>query len=163
MQNERTTESIVRTTLKKQGYIYSNGFIIEEQQSNDPQIRRLLNKASKWETNKSGYPDFIVRKENNKDNLIIVIECKANLNQHISKGDKLQPKDYAIDGALHYGSYLSQEYDVIAIGVSGQTNKDIVMDAILLLQNSNTPIPISTCHIEKYNYYKKKRDEYKDG
>lgn len=119
----------------------------------------MLSNASKHNTNCPGYPDFIIREQNNKDNLLLIIECKANINQQISKGNKLQPIDYAIDGALHYGSYLTNEYDVIAIGASGQTQKDIVIDAIYLPKQTNECIPISTCTIEKYNYYLNKRKE----
>ena len=48
---------------------------------------------------------------------IVVLECKADPSKHESPGrDKYS--QYAVDGALLYASYLSKEYDVLAIGVS---------------------------------------------
>ena len=44
----------------------------------------------------------------------MVIECKADTKYHESQGkNKDQYKDYAVDGALLYGSYLSKEFNVI--------------------------------------------------
>ena len=53
----------------------------------------------------------------------MVIECKADTKYHESK-NKDQYKDYAVDGALLYGSYLSKVFNVIAIGISGE-NEDV--------------------------------------
>ena len=47
MANERKTENIVRDLLREQGYNDNENIIIEEQQSDNPRIDKLLNKASK--------------------------------------------------------------------------------------------------------------------
>jgi type I restriction-modification system DNA methylase subunit len=53
---------------------------------------------------------------------IIVVECKKTTAKHVS--EKLDcPKDYACDGALYYAKFMKEEYNVIALGVSG-TKKD---------------------------------------
>ncbi len=53
--------------------------------------------------------------------VIIVVECKASVTQHESQNRK-QYGSYAVDGVLLYASFLSKEYDVLAIAVSGDDN-----------------------------------------
>lgn len=86
--------------------------------------------ASKKQTRKSkGTPDFMVVK--NESNVIVVIECKGSSAKHSSFdnieefaihgfGTPEETEGYAVNGALWYASFLSDYYDVIAIGVSGQ-------------------------------------------
>ena len=116
MTNERITENIVRTHLHNDGLFKSKKIIIEEQSSVNPKIDKLLKNASK-SGNGKGYPEFIIQYKENTD-LIIIVECKADIIKHESK-NKDQYKDYAVDGVLLYASFLSKEYDVIAIAVSG--------------------------------------------
>lgn len=90
----------------------------------------IFSKASKKQTLKSkGTPDYIVTKENS--NIIIVIECKGNTNNHsihsnpndyknFGYGTSEETEAYAINGALWYATFLNDKYDVVAIGVSGQ-------------------------------------------
>ena len=54
MSNERITEDIVRKLLKESKYTFDRGFIVEEQISVDPTIRRLLSKASKYSSKQPG-------------------------------------------------------------------------------------------------------------
>ena len=131
MANERKTEKIIRQLLEKAGYT-EDIFNIEEQQSDNSRIRELLSEASKAETNNPGYPEFIItKKEPDGNNLLIVIECKADINKH-STLDYDNPKDYAVDGAIHYANYLYEDYNVLCIGASGQTKKELLIDAFLL-------------------------------
>jgi len=51
----------------------------------------------------------------------VVIECKAKPTRHAS-ATLDRDAEYAVDGALLYASFLSKEFDVLAIGVSGQSN-----------------------------------------
>jgi hypothetical protein len=55
---------------------------------------------------------------------LIVIECKYNTSDHQSKKNDDANK-YAVDGALHYAKFLSQEYEVIAIAASGHDNESL--------------------------------------
>ncbi|MGD2198751.1 HsdM family class I SAM-dependent methyltransferase [Lysinibacillus fusiformis] len=77
-----------------------------------------------------GKPEFII--VNKEANLAIVIECKpySKANNHMSKYLRdenilLKRSDvinkYAMDGALHYAKFLSKKFDVIAIGISGDS------------------------------------------
>ncbi|MDR3336414.1 MAG: SAM-dependent methyltransferase [Treponema sp.] len=62
-------------------------------------------------------PEYIIT-FNKQPKTIIVVECKKSVSKHIS--EKIdRPKDYAVDGALYYAKFLKDEYNVIAIGVSG--------------------------------------------
>lgn len=80
-----------------------------------------------------GKPEFIII--NNNSNLAIVIECKPEKKTSLLISSSLRDKKYlqirgdiigkyAVDGAVHYAKFLSKNYDVIAIGVSGLQNSD---------------------------------------
>ena len=117
--NEKITESIVRDKFTP---FVNQGFIIEEQQSQNPRIRKLLQSASKHGNGK-GYPEFIVQSEEDS-NFLLTVECKADIRFHQSKTLDQYSK-YAVDGALLYSSYLSKEFDVISLGVSGQNKNEL--------------------------------------
>ncbi len=134
MANERKTEDIVRKHFEKFSEI-----IIEEQASENSKINKLLNSASK-KGNGKGKPEFIISFPNNSD-LIIVIECKAKISKHESPArDKFS--EFAVDGALLYASYLSKDFDVIAIGVSGETKQQLRVSHYLQLKGERKPVSI---------------------
>jgi len=133
MANERKTENIVRELLRERLYYNSKDIIVEEQKSDNPRIAKLLKNASKKGAG-CGYPEFIISSRSNS-NFIIVIECKAELSKHQSKNlDKYS--DYAVDGALLYASFLSKEYDVLAIAVSGEKQNSIQISHFLRLKET---------------------------
>lgn len=160
MGNERITENIVRRHFSS----YSDECIIEEQKSSNPKIDKLLKNASK-KGGAKGYPEFIISIKNNLD-FIIVVECKANIVKHQSSTlDKYD--EYAVDGALLYASFLSKEYDVLAIGVSGQNLKELKVSHYLYLkgEKKHTPIfPNKLLDIESYitGYLKSPAKERQD-
>lgn len=94
-------------------------------------ITDVFAKASKKQTLKSkGTPDYMVLKE--QSNIIIIIECKGSIDNHSNLsnveeykthgyGAADETENYAINGALWYASFLSDNYDVVAIGISGQS------------------------------------------
>jgi len=115
--NERKTEAIVRGHFEK----FLEEIILEEQSSDNPKIKKLLSTASKNGLG-GGFPEFIIQYRNNPD-FIIVVECKADIAKHESPNrDKY--KDFSVDGALLYSSYLAKEFDVLSIAVSGETNSN---------------------------------------
>ena len=102
----------------------------------------IFAKASKKQSLKGkGTPDYIVTKDNS--DIIVVIECKGDERNHTKFSD---PKDYisygygtndetvnyAINGALWYASFLNDRYDVVAIGVSGQTKETCRVTSFVL-------------------------------
>lgn len=122
MKNERITESIVREYLGQYNYYDDNDIIIEEQKSQIEEVKKLLKGASKSGKGQ-GFPEFIISTPETPD-FIIIFECKADTRKHESPlRDK--PKDFAVDGVLHYAKKLSKSYNVIAIAVSGQTKSNL--------------------------------------
>ena len=122
--NERKTENLVRKHFSNamEGHKKNTDqyIWIEEQKSDKPNIAKLLKQASKSGTG-AVYPEFMITIDNSDQ--LIVVECKADVKKHRSNTLK-EYKDYAADGALLYSSYLSKEFDVIAIGVSGENEQE---------------------------------------
>ncbi|MDE2759322.1 MAG: hypothetical protein OXH90_03360 [Paracoccaceae bacterium] len=151
--NERKTENIVRNhlTKAKENYTRKTGYHvwIEEQQSDKPGIKKLLKKASKT-GNGPGYPEFIITFENN--NILLVIECKPDPNKLKSKFLD-QPKYYALDGAVHYSSYLSKEYDVISVGVAGQSELDLQVSTYFQVKNRLKSKPLDINKLLQFDDY----------
>lgn len=133
--NERKTESMVRN--------HFNGFlkdiILEEQSSDNPKIHKLLSTASKGGLG-SGFPEFIIQYKNNPD-LVIVIECKPDVTKHESKY-RNKYKAFAVDGVLLYSSYLSKEFDVLSIAVSGEVDSHKRISHFLQLKGDKKAVEI---------------------
>jgi len=128
MANERKTEKIVRSHFEK----FNDIIHIEEQASDNAKIDKLLKTASKKGSGK-GKPEFLITYNRNAD-LLIVIECKAETTKHESANrDKFS--EFAVDGALLYASYLSKDFDVLAIAVSGETKQQLRVSHFLHLKN----------------------------
>lgn len=122
----------------------NNNIIVYEQDSYkiNLELSNLLAHSSKcakntddnlWTDNSDfGKPEFTII--NTKENLVIVIECKVNISKnHISKKTKneniLEKRQSiisknAVEGALHYAKFLSENYNVIAIGITGDILED---------------------------------------
>ena len=96
-------------------------------------LKDVFKKASKKQTMRSkGTPDYVITLDN--ADIIVIIECKGAVEDHsifddvhdyISNGygGHGETEKYAINGALWYASFLRSDYDVVAIGVSGQTEQ----------------------------------------
>lgn len=134
MANERKTENLVRAHFQK-----FEAFKIDEQQSEQPKIKKLLQNASKQGAGR-GYPEFLIHHKKNS-NLLIVIECKADHLKHASAtGDKYS--EYSVDGVLLYASCLAKGFDVLAIAVSGETAKNLKVSHFLHLDGEKKAAPI---------------------
>ena len=131
--NEKITEGIVRDHFKKDAWF--DKVIWEEQKSSLPRVVKLLRNASKSGTGE-GKPEFYISFKKEHPNYIIIIECKAITKKHESK-DHSKHNEYAVDGALLYASYLSKEYDVLAIAVSGETKKELMVSHYFQLRGEN--------------------------
>lgn len=115
MANERVTEDYVRDHFKNDPLF--SAVKLDEQKASVAKARGCLANASKALTGKIGSPEFIISFPALPDD-IIVIECKADSKFHES-ADGENPATHAVDGALHYSAFLSKEYNVIAVAVSG--------------------------------------------
>jgi type I restriction enzyme M protein len=128
--NERITEDIVRDHFKKD--IWYERIHIEEQKSKIPRIDKLFKTASK-SGDGVGKPEFIITFKKENPDYIIIIECKYDVTKHESK-TKDNYRDYAVDGVLLYSSYLSKEYDVLSIAVSGENIANLKISHFLQLK-----------------------------
>jgi type I restriction-modification system DNA methylase subunit len=125
------------------GYVYPQGNVFDIKKISD-----LLSKAGgkPKEYALSDYsicgvgkskPEFIITLKKDP-NTIIVIECKKQLNKHESS-NKSNPNGYSIDGVLYYAKYLKDEYNVIAIGVSGTEKNKTKLDVYYWVKNQEKP------------------------
>ena len=135
MANEKKTERIVYAHFEK----YSDIIHIEEQASDIPKIDKSLKSASKKGAGK-GRPEFLITYNKNAD-LLIVIECKAEVTKHESP-NRDRFADFAVDGVLLYASYLSKDFDVLAIAVSGETTQNLRISHFLQLRNERKAVAI---------------------
>ena len=104
--------------------------------------RVLHHFTAKWFKGGSGkgFPDFIIQYKKNSE-FIVVIESKPDSIKHISeKLDKY--KEYAVDGVKLYSSFLSKEYDVLSIAVSGNNINNLRISHYLQLKNTEKAQPI---------------------
>ncbi len=138
MTNERKTENLVRDALSKNGYFASSAIVVEEQKSNIEDVKTLMKSASKSGGTGVGAPEFIISSVHSPD-FLIVIECKASIKDHksnfvdsilngsvISETDEARikrVKRFAVDGVFQYAKALSKKFNVISIGISGETKK----------------------------------------
>jgi type I restriction-modification system DNA methylase subunit len=85
-----------------------------------------------------GKPEFIVSFPAGNIDYLLVIECKASVTNHQSTNCD-NPKDFAVDGVLHYAKALSAEFDVIAIAVSGQTEQELLVSHFVWKKGEEKP------------------------
>ena len=135
MVNERITEDIVRTHFKNDGMFRSIKF--EEQRTKNKIIKQLLKVASKKKTGKSGFPEFIITFPSIMDSAIL-IECKPEIGCHRSKDEEeANPEKYAVDGVLHYAKYLCNDFNVIAVGVSGENENELIVSNFFIKKGTD--------------------------
>lgn len=138
MANERNTENLVRNELRALKFYDSTLTTrVEEQKSEIDQVKRLLKTASKTGKGGTGSPEFIISDQSTPD-FLVVFECKADVKFHESQNLD-EPVAYAVDGALHYAKYLSKEYNVIAVAVSGQTKAGMKVSTYLHPKGTEKP------------------------
>ena len=137
--NERRTEDLVRDHFRRDAYPRLTS---EEQKSADPRITKCLAAASKQGPG-IGKPEFLLHSPD-APGFVVVIECKADPAKHVSRNVDLaapetrEAKDYAVDGAVHYAKHLSTAFDVITIGVSGETAGTMRVSSFRRLKGATT-------------------------
>jgi hypothetical protein len=137
IKNQRKNE--VKTDINlfnfiKENKVYHNEWSVQKQDNR--YIQEVLDKSSKNETGKHGYPDLIYVNENKK--LLILVENKHHIKNHISKNED-KPMDFAIDGIKHYLSFFLpkklyneketikkylKDWKIIGIAFSGDINEE---------------------------------------
>ena len=114
---ERIFEKLVEINLNDEN------LIVEYQTSNFEVVKSLLKGASKTNKGGIGKPEHIIQHKLIPDLLIITEGKKDNLKH---ESDSLNyPVEYAVDGVIHYSSFVSKEYDVISIAFSGDKESNL--------------------------------------
>lgn len=130
--------------------------IIEEQISDNPRINSLLKGASKSNKNGFGRPEHIIS-FSNFYNLLIITECKADMKLHESIDSVKNAQKYAVDGARHYSNFLSKDFDVISIAVSGESLEDCKITHFFQKKGTNDSVKVlgnKLLDLESYyNFY----------
>lgn len=176
MRSEKITDAIVLNELIFNNYIDGNfknlnpKVLVWPKKSENPIINECLSVASKNLKENQGYPEYIIYDEEYE--IVIVIEDKRDPSKHIY--DELDKKisEYAVNGALWYASKLSKNFDVIAIGVSGNNIENVLVDTYAWRKQAETFTNLNThkiLQISKYRDIVKKSerdlqsiDEYKN-
>ena len=166
VKSEKVTDSLVVNMLRNSGYIDGNfnhlkkDVFVWTNRSENKIIDKLLSTASKRKTEKPGYPEFIIFDK--KYNIVIVIEDKRDPKFHLYKKIDERIDDYAVNGALWYASFLKDTFDVIAIGVSGNTIEEIQIDNYLWKKGAETFSNLNVREIQGIDEYRnavKKQDK----
>ncbi|MDR2438093.1 MAG: SAM-dependent methyltransferase [Planctomycetaceae bacterium] len=161
--NERITEDLVRSHFKNDPFWGTIKW--EEQRSINKKIAALLQGTSKKSqtTNSEGRPEFIISFPVNYD-YIIIFECKSDTKNHRSKTGT-QPKDFAVDGGLHYAKALSASYDVVAVAVSGQTPEELTVSHFVWRKKESKPQELKDKTLLSINDYLKlfKNEQFADN
>lgn len=100
-------------------------------------------------------PEYIIT-FNDDIHTIIILECKNSAKKHNSANLDC-PKDFAIDGVLYYAKFLKEEYNVIAVAISGTTTANMKVDAFHWLRGQDTYLPLKKAKdiiLEPKNYIK---------
>ena len=124
------------------GYVFPQGDV-----SSIDKIERLLKKAGgkpkqcaldDYPIGGKGkaLPEYIIT-FNDDINTIIVVECKNTVSRHSSEKYD-QPKNFAIDGVLYYAKFLKEEYNVIAVAISGTKTSSMKVDTFYWQKGQDT-------------------------
>ena len=164
---EQYTESLTLREMKcvlgdnEWGYVFPQGDV-----SSVDKIERLLKKAGGKPIhcalddftqggNGKSKPEYIIAM-NDDANTVIVVECKNTVKKHASAGLS-NPRDFSVDGALYYAKFLKEEYNVIAVAVSGTTLANMKVDTFHWLKGQDTYLPLKKATdiiLEPKNYIK---------
>lgn len=137
MSLEKKTDLIVFSLLRSNNFVDGSFKNIDKnikvwaKKSENQIINKLLSESSKNLKGNKGYPEYLIYDEKNK--FVIVIENKRETKNHIREpiSDTKFVDNYAVNGALWYGKFLAKEFDVFAIGISGNDKEDILIDTYL--------------------------------
>lgn len=139
---EKVTDMIVFNILRSKNYVDGNFKNIDsdikvwaKKASNDL-INELLSTASKNQEGNQGYPEYIIYDE--KHELIIVIENKKDKSKHIYSNIEERIKDYAVNGVLWYAKKLKNNFNIVAIAISGNSIEEMIIDTYAWKKNAET-------------------------
>lgn len=149
MANEKYTESLTLSEMKchigkndEFGYVFPQGDVSEVEKL-DKLLKLAGGKPKKCSLDDysqggkgKAMPEYIIT-FNDDISTIIVVECKKAVNNHCTD-DYSCPKDKAVDGALYYAKYLKNEYNVIALGISGTKKANLKVNTFYWIKGAET-------------------------
>ena len=162
---EQFTESLTLSEMKSVlgknsfGYVFPQGDV-----SKVGKIEKLLKKAggkpvncAMSDFNQGGAgkakPEYIITFDDDI-HTIIVVECKKSVSKHSSENLD-HPRDHSVDGALYYAKYLKEEYNVIALAVSGTQKDKMKVSAYYWVRQQDTYTELTKARdiiLEPQNY-----------
>jgi len=166
MENEVFSEQLVEIEMNIRKGENSFGFVFPQGDiQRIEKIENLLKKAggkpdicdlhdfSKGGNGKAK-PEYIIT-FNDDTSTILVIECKKSTKQHVSE-QLNQPKKYAVDGVLYYAKFLKEEYNVLAIAVSGTKKEECKVSTFYWQKGFDSCTELAKINIilEPLNYLK---------
>jgi len=145
---EQYTESLTMREMKcvlgqnNFGYVFPQGDV-----STVDKIEKMLKKAggkpkecdledfSKGGKGKAK-PEYVIT-FNDDIHTIIVIECKNSAKKHKSAYLN-KPNGFSVDGVLYYAKFLKEEYNVIAVAISGTNMASMKVDTFYWVKGQET-------------------------
>ena len=159
MRLEKATDLIVFTLLRNNGYVDGNfdklnsKIEVWAKQASNTTIKGALSRASKKKSGQPGYPEYLIYDEDNE--MVVVIENKKDQAKHIySKNISKKVDKYAVNGALWYAEHLKDFFNVIAIGISGNSIQDITIDSYAWRKGVETFSNLNIHEILKIDEYR---------
>lgn len=165
MANERYSENLVLEEMgvglgkNDFGYVFPQGETGNYEEI-EKKLREMGGKPTICELNDmtttgsgKAKPEYIVTFDNDKSTILLV-ECKRNLKNHESK-NKDMPQKYAVDGALFYAKHLKDDYNVLAVAVSGTSKENIKVNTFYWKKGFETPLELKKAKdtiLEPLNY-----------
>ena len=169
---EQYTESLTIKEMKCElgensfGYVFPQGDV-----SDVDKVETLLKKAGgkpkECELNDFGKggkgkakPEYIITFKDDTST-IIVVECKNTAKKHESETLN-KPNAFAVDGVLYYAKFLKDEYNVIAVAISGTTTSNMKVSTFHWLKGQDQYMQLdkaSDIILEPKNYLKLTKGE----
>jgi type I restriction-modification system DNA methylase subunit len=158
MRNEKVTDVLVLTLLRASNYIDGAFNAIDKsvqvwaKKTSNANINALLSIASKAGSGNPGYPEYIIY--DSIKSIVVVIEDKRDTKYHIHKEMSLKVDKFAVNGALWYASKLKESFDVIAIGVSGNSIESLLIDTYIWRRGAETFSNLNIHEIRNIGVYR---------
>lgn len=166
MANERYSENLVLEEMgvklgrnEEFGYVFPQGETGNFEDI-EKRLREMGGKPAICELNDmittgsgKAKPEYIVTFDNDK-NTILLVECKKSLKDHESL-NKDMPQKYAVDGALFYAKHLKDDYNVLAVAVSGTSKENVKVNTFYWKKGFETPLELKKAKdtiLEPLNY-----------
>ena len=166
MANERYSENLVLEEMgvklgrnEEFGYVFPQGETGNFEDI-EKRLREMGGKPAICELNDmittgsgKAKPEYIVTFDNDK-NTILLVEFKKSLKDHESL-NKDMPQKYAVDGALFYAKHLKDDYNVLAVAVSGTSKENVKVNTFYWKKGFETPLELKKAKdtiLEPLNY-----------